>query len=77
MVDTTERRQLKKGSISILLSLVIMVSVFSIGFSGAAVAAGPNISSVDFPDPSLTGTETAEVRVSGTVDTGYQSSVFS
>jgi hypothetical protein len=54
------------------MSFVIIISVVSIGFSGAATAAGPSISSVDFPDPSFVGTETTEVRVSGTVDTGFQ-----
>lgn len=51
---------------------MLIVSVFSVGFSGAAAAAGPSVSSVDIPDPSLTGTETAEVHISGTVDTGYR-----
>jgi len=37
-----------------------------------AAATGPSISSVSFPDPSLVGTETATVHVSGTVDTALQ-----
>ena len=69
MVNRNENcRWGNRSGINILLSLILMLSVLLIGFSGTAVAAGPSISSVDVPDPSLVGTETAEVHVSGTVD---------